>query len=600
MILAVDIETQGLNATKFLCGATMKETGKKELFYDKNELWNYIINLGYKERRRKRTLTVYAHNHEFDFYGYADLNDSNIVINSTNPFIVSYIVDGKVLVKFLDSMSLYRALPLSKVGEIIGLEKLDMPKEFLEGKKVSRKRLKELSDYVFRDVEIVMAGVLYLRRKLQNEGIRIQKLMSISQIAIKYLLQTLRKSGEYDDMFFNKEMEMLVWTKYSEEIHSAYRGGRVECFSIGKFDNVNYIDVNNLYGYCSTIIDFPNLKTERKVRRPLELMDLGFLLDRIGISRVLIYNKKCELGVLPIRTPNGNYFPKRNKYLIGTYTHIELREAIKQGYKILDIEWSILWEKTKNPFKEITSKLYKLRAKRDNTDFDKWFYKQMQNCSYGKLAQKRDFYEIILRNIEETPKLEEEGFEVADRKGYNYLFKRLVPSKVPRKYYAPIIPTLINAYARVYMFKQFKKIPKSDLIYTDTDSVIFKGDHIKSFKVCNELGCFKLEGQGGFNIKAKKTYRFNNEVKIAGFRKKKMTPKEFDKGKSKSVKMITVKTIGSSEDDWGRFVNEIRDLNKQTDKHLEYEEMMENQKVYKDYGLNNIDYFVEKLNSITI
>ena len=40
MIIAVDIETRGLNAKMFLCASLVKENGKKIMFYDKKELWN--------------------------------------------------------------------------------------------------------------------------------------------------------------------------------------------------------------------------------------------------------------------------------------------------------------------------------------------------------------------------------------------------------------------------------------------------------------------------------------------------------------------------------------------------------------------------------
>lgn len=92
MILAVDCETQGLDATKFIAGCITNENLSSKIFYDKKELWNYILDKGKKCQEQKKVLNVYAHNHEYDFYCYADLTDENIKIYSSSPrpFIVSY------------------------------------------------------------------------------------------------------------------------------------------------------------------------------------------------------------------------------------------------------------------------------------------------------------------------------------------------------------------------------------------------------------------------------------------------------------------------------------------------------------------------------
>ena len=74
MIIAVDIETRGLDARKFLMACLIKDSGKKKFFYDKSDLWEYIIELGKKEMRRGKALTVYSHNAQFDFYGYANIS----------------------------------------------------------------------------------------------------------------------------------------------------------------------------------------------------------------------------------------------------------------------------------------------------------------------------------------------------------------------------------------------------------------------------------------------------------------------------------------------------------------------------------------------
>ena len=79
MICAIDIETKGLDATKFVLGTLWKDNcNKPEVFFEKEKLWNRLIELGKKEKARKRLLSVYAHNHQFDFYGYANLEEKGL------------------------------------------------------------------------------------------------------------------------------------------------------------------------------------------------------------------------------------------------------------------------------------------------------------------------------------------------------------------------------------------------------------------------------------------------------------------------------------------------------------------------------------------
>ena len=143
MLAVVDIETQGLDATKFVTACLLLENGKKEHFYTKEDLWNRIVELGEKEHKRNRVLNLYGHNHEFDFYGYADLTNTHLQFFSFRPFIASYSIKGKRAINFLDSLAIFR-MSLKKLGDMIGLEKLETPEEFIEGKELTLSEIKDL------------------------------------------------------------------------------------------------------------------------------------------------------------------------------------------------------------------------------------------------------------------------------------------------------------------------------------------------------------------------------------------------------------------------------------------------------------------------
>ena len=169
-----------------------------------------------------------------------------------------------------------------------------------------------------------------------------------------------------------------------------------------------------------------------------------------------------------------------------------MREAIKRGYEILDIEWSVIWDDHQNPFKKIIPELYRKRYEYDKGSVEYYFYKEMMNRCFGKLAEYKTKREYMIEDMELSVSLQEEGYEPIKAIGMSNLYlKEVKPEK--KRFYSPIIPTLINAYARVHMYKEMKKVPKEDLIYTDTDSIIFKGEHFDKFEISKKLGSFKIE-----------------------------------------------------------------------------------------------------------
>jgi hypothetical protein len=595
MIWVIDNETKGLDSRKVLTTCILKENGKVKHFYNPKKAWGYILESGRKEQKRGKVLNIYAHNMQYDYYGFADLSDKNVEFFSFAPFIANYKINGKRAINFLDSYAIFK-MPLKELGDMIDLPKLDLPEEFSEGQEITIKRLKELAPYVERDVEIVMKAIKLMKKKMNEDGVNLRRLYTISQIAIAYFVNTLKKDEKWDNMFFMKDRGYFHRCRNIEKIHNAYRGGRCECFQLGEFKKVDYIDINNLYGYASMNIDFPLLRSERMVKEPLKYFNIKDIVKEIGISRVLIHNKTNEIGILPVRTDTGSYYPKKDTYMIGTYTNLELKEAIKEGYKILGIEWSIFWDKGENPFKKITSKLYQLR-KDSGSKFDNFFYKEMQNRSYGKMAQRKGGQEIVVDNVEKAQKYLKDSYEIIKGEGYNYIYKRDVDS-AQKSYYIPIIPTLINAYARVYMYRQFKKIDYKDLIYTDTDSCIMKLGNLEKFDIDKGIGKFKLEYKNKpCIIKGRKTYAIGSEMKIAGFRKRDITMNDFKKGIIKSKKMVTLKTSKDLKE-VGSFVEEVRDLNVQLESNRKIKGIYLNEKIFKDKDISNISYFVDKLAEI--
>lgn len=207
MIGAIDIETRGLNAQAFILGCVKFEDSKMQCFSDKNQLWKYVLDYAYKEAKRGHNTYLYAHNHKFDFYGYADLMDPKLVYRSSDPFIVDYDFGFRSKKKpeelgpclhFYDSMALSRCA-LSKVGYHVGQPKMEMPHSTVMDTMSSEEILSDmvltsrLKTYCENDVSIVLKFLDWSKETLAKDDIRVKDMVSVSQIGLKYILKYIDK-----------------------------------------------------------------------------------------------------------------------------------------------------------------------------------------------------------------------------------------------------------------------------------------------------------------------------------------------------------------------------------------------------------------------
>lgn len=607
----------------FIAGSLVLEDEFKKVFYDKKEMWEFIKELGRKYRKNGKCLYLFAHNIKYDFYNIFE-RDNNLSILCENPFIGIYnikeekkikkekwdryekhlrlnnkfysykekeeevIVEFKTeCIKFLDSMNLF-SMSLKRLGDLIKYEKLEMPKVIKD-----IKELKELETYVLRDSEIVIESIKMLREKLKEDKVHVKRIMTINQIAIAYLLKMMKR--EECQIFKSKKSENIIQSKYRNKIRKAYRAGRVEVWKIGKFDNVTYIDCNSLYPYSATKIKFPDVKTETYYNEPKKEY-WKTLISKIGVSRVLLYNKSNEIGLIASRQPTLSYIPKENSYLIGTWTNLEIEKALEEGYELINMEWSIVYEELENPFKKIMEKLYEKRKLDTEKKFDYNFYKSMMNNGIGKFTQIKTGQEIVFDDLEKTKEYVNRNYEVLGGISDSSLimkFKKKPEQIKYKKYYCPIITALITANARIIMYDMIKKIGVSKMVYMDTDSCIFEGS-LKDINVniSNNLGDFKvIQENDKFETYGRKSYTpADNIMRLSGVKK---SNNEINRKKG-VIKYFEME--GISKNRIGRFIEKERDIKKQVIDYLKQERLLKEIKIFID---NDILKESQIINTIT-
>lgn len=606
-----DIECFGAS-DRFICGTWCyrdKETNKMmyKTFENKKDYEEWIIKEAKEQyKKTRKEINAYFHNTSYDLFRFADLKEKNYIkgekegykiINLSKKAIIDYCdINGNTLINYQDtSKIMYKSL--EEIGEIIGVKK-ERPKKETEDKfhtekesELTKEEIEEIKKYNKRDAEICLLLIERIKEILKEEKYNPKKMITIGQLAIGLFNKRI-KELKLEPVIFkwekNKELAFKIIkyeeTKYPMEIIKACRTGRIEANRTGRYKDCTNIDYNSLYPESMCRIEFPNLKTENRIEKPTEIFKEEEILNTIGISECTIECPKQKVGYLPIRIAiklksadidiRETIYPKHKCVLKGIWTNYELKKATERGYKIKDIDYTIIYGKIReeNPLKTHLMELYK---KREKGKLENALYKGLMNNLHGKFAQRNEDKKYIIDDADLAEEYENEGYKIETRMGTNYLYS-LSKGRKPAKTFAPIISAYTTAMAREIMYNEITKINEKDYLYCGTDSIVFKGpDNIKKFEIGKELGKFKIikaEGEELINktanIYGKNNYIIGNEKRISGVRKETINkikeiekPFEFDKFKSinevmeldelysrkwniKDLKMIEVKTKG--------------------------------------------------------
>lgn len=534
MIIAVDTETRGLNATKFVCGCVATEKGTKE-FFTPIETYDYIIDLVEREAKRGHKTYVYGHRHEYDFYAYAKdrYREKGWRYLNFNPFIAIWKNKGY----FLDSHSLFK-MSLKELGLSIGLQKMETPEKLLGGndEELTTEDLEEIVKYCKRDAEIVLKGVIFLRNKLMNLGYKPRRLITSGQVAMSTFVSHLHREGLWWKLTTEEERGKIINTKFEREVRISFRGGRNEAFQVGTFKKCSGLDINSLYPFIMKEMAFPDLKTET-LKRDLKPENLE---EMIGFAEAEFIIPKMKFGYLPIRYKNHLLFPKEKGLILKSWWTVEeINDAIKLGYEPRRISKAILFETGENIFKDYITSLYKERQRSDRAM--KLVIKIIMNSLFGKFGQrgeKKVIRFILRRDINKFKEWEVDGCL-----GESYAISKVINNE--RRYFVnPVIPALITAYARKYLFEHIKRIKEDDLIYVDTDSVIVKNlKKYNHFEIGKGIGQWKeVFKNKTIDIKGEKRYYDGENIKVSGVARRNLVKDDYDKGILRNQRMNTIKT----------------------------------------------------------
>ncbi|MBT9131417.1 MAG: hypothetical protein DDT41_01723 [candidate division WS2 bacterium] len=230
------------------------------------------------------------------------------------------------------------------------------------------------------------------------------------------------------------------------------------------------------------------------------------------------FNKYLGIYHCRIKTPDNLYIPilplrigGKLKFPLGKFsgywTSLELQEALKIGYEILEVYDFILYKKAKPCFQDYADFIWKKRDEyrvKGNEGMEKMI-KRLGNALYGKFAQRNG--NNYFGRLKDYPKQLPEGVKIFE---YNQEWWVVVDNKeTPAKFEFPVISVFITAYARLKLFKAME-LNKNSLIYCDTDSLKLTKP-AKGIKIGEGLGEWSFLGEGLTTFYRPKFY--GNKVK---------------------------------------------------------------------------------------
>jgi len=405
---------------------------------------------------------LYAHNLQYDLgnlFGKDELDQLDAVLVGGRLIKAGW--HGKI---FVDSFNIW-PMSAAKIGKAFGLEKLETDSMATD------------KEYVFRDVEIIRRAMLFVWRIVRQMGLN-DVPPTLGSLAVK------------------------IWRHWggvsvhdsSKLARAALYGGRVELFKVkSESGRVCWTDINSLYPFVMTR-EFPGT-----------LEDYGKKLAPWGVAEVTIRIPKSGLTVLPYRQDDGRILYPYG-LLRGTWTCLEIAEAVKHGAKVLRVHQCLGTAETVRPYASFMERLYGAR-KACQTDAERTFYKLLMNTLFGRTGTQGE----ITRSVWQTPRNRDQGIPYGKKVLVTY--KLPLPEEVNWCHAA-----YITAYGRLEVLRYMRLVGTDRMIYCDTDSTIFDCPDGKiPFPIGADLGEMKLEGWSRqAQCWAPKMYRVGQKWKAKG------------------------------------------------------------------------------------
>jgi hypothetical protein len=473
-------------------------------FTTKEKFWKFV----YEKLTKDKPLWVIAHNLPFDFRIVDGFNEmvkqkfepTALIINE--PTHIWKFKRGKHYLLFVDNLN-YFMVGIGKLGEQLGLPKLKTPDESAP--------LKIWKTYCKRDVEILF-------RNWQNwlNFINQNNFGTFAKTLASQAFNAFRHRFYSHNIYIHDNKEVIQLERES------YRGGRTECFFIGKPKGRKFyfLDVNSMYPFVMKNYQYPRKLLGLKENVPISVLK-NLLKKYCVCAKVLL---KLQKPIVGKKEENKLIFPVGK--FVATLTTEELKQVLKEG-EILEVRKLSYYLKGAL-FKKYITTLYQLRLKfsKEGNKVYRYLCKLLMNSLYGKFGQLNKVFKKVWYEPERPPtcyieKLPNSNKEYIVRYIAGWRWEEVGKEEGYNSF--PAIAAEVTANARLTLFKYIEKAGTSNVFYCDTDGLIINEygfNNLKDFVSKDKLGMLKLEEIAKFlDIRGLKDYTFGDFVKQKGIKK---------------------------------------------------------------------------------
>lgn len=473
-------------------------------FESRDEFWSWALS-----KVRERTLTyMFAHNWAFDapvLGTFSILPErgwrlTRAVIESP-PVILRWRADRASIV-MLDTLNWWR-LPLSKIGESIGLAKLPYPSAV-----ASRD---EWDAYARRDVEVINRAMHAWWGFLID-----RQLGGFAPTLASQALRAFRHKYLHDRILLDANETALSLAR--DSLH----GGRVEAFRIGRVEGpIHHFDVNSMYPFVMRDNDYPAILA-LTASDPTFAEIASWTRDYCVTALVEVdCDEPCFAHVIGERLcfPTGRFR--------ASLTTPDLVYGLHRGY-IRRVHRAALYEKAPL-FRAYVADLYALRLawQANGNSVNAGLVKLLLNSLYGKFAQRGEVWETTGRTDEDTIhqwlEVDVPTGEVVTRRQFAGIIQtRSREGECATSH--PAIAAHVTAYARAYLWKLVCLAGIDHTFYMDTDSIFVSSDGAKRLSALlseTELGGLKRVGvYDWIHVYGAKDYVMPGKAVLKGIRGK--------------------------------------------------------------------------------
>lgn len=491
LLWGFDVETEVNDGKhKFIMGSIVGDEGINRTFYDRKDFFKFILD-NYRLFRRGY---IVATNLNFDIMELVKGTKYRVLvkplIRSSSMLCVKIPVNnGHDMMTFIDSWNHFK-LGVEKMGRIIGINKLNKP-SFLGKKPKNNLERLELEEYNMTDSVITYKFMRFIQGTYNRLDANLKMTIASSTMDL------FRRNDLKEELYQPDKPTM-------DMIFKAYYGGRTEIFKRGKIKNLNYYDVNSLYpSVMLEAMPHPNFMI------PTKKVTLRNINENEGVCKVRLTAPNMKIPYLPVRTEDKLIFPYGE--IEGYYTFLDIREAVKRGYKIKYISEGVVYTKMFYPFKTFVKRLYRLRLfYQERNDTREKVVKVLMNSLYGKFGQKIDSKETIIHEKALSYKDMKKAIKI-NKSGEYYILNS--PCEHIPSFVNPIFCAYVTSYARRKLYSFMQKVGFDHVYYCDTDSIITDKTLIHS----NVLGKMKLEFNITKGVLVKpKMYMIDDIIKFKG------------------------------------------------------------------------------------